>query len=222
MRKAGELERLLADIRSGDVHILVGTQVLAKGHDFAGLSLVGIVSADQALYGTDFRALERMGQLVTQVAGRAGRAGPAPGPGQAAEVILQTREPQHPMLRRLLAQGYTGLCDAILEERRAAQLPPFAHLALLRAEAVAANVALGFLGEACALLPGGDKQLHVGGPVPAPMERRAGRYRAQLLLQSPSRSALQKRLSAWMLQLEQLRSARRVRWSLDVDPADLF
>ena len=219
LRRAGELDRLLKDIRGGEVNILVGTQVLAKGHDFAGLSLVGIVSVDQALYGTDFRALERMGQLVTQVAGRAGRSSANVAP---AEVILQTREPAHPTLRRLLAQGYAGLSDSILEERRAALLPPFSHLALLRAESATQSVALEFLSEARALLPATDRQLRIGAPVPAPMERRAGRYRAQLLLQSLSRAALQKQLAAWIGKIEDLRSARRVRWSIDVDPADLF
>jgi primosomal protein N' (replication factor Y) len=215
LRKRGELERVFTDIRSGAVRILVGTQVLAKGHDFAGLSLVGIVSADQALYGTDFRALERMGQLVTQVAGRAGRA------GGAAEVILQTREPSHPMLQRLLALGYGGLCDALLAERQSVQLPPFSHLALLRAEALDATLALRFLQEARTRL-GTSPSVRVGAPVTASMERRAGRYRAQLLIQSSSRAVLQKLLTAWTPLLAEMPLARKVRWSLDVDPADLF
>jgi primosomal protein N' (replication factor Y) (superfamily II helicase) len=129
LRKAGELSRLLADIRSGAIHILVGTQVLAKGHDFDGLSLVGIVSADQALYGSDFRAIERMGQLVTQVAGRAGRA------ARPGEVLLQTHEPDHPLLQTLVRGGYEALSEALLAERRQFGLPPFAQIALLRASA---------------------------------------------------------------------------------------
>jgi len=215
IRRRGELERLLGDIASGAIHILVGTQLLAKGHDFAGLSLVGILDVDQALYGNDFRALERMGQLVTQVAGRAGRV------GQQAEVILQTHEPKHPELLRLLEGGYTGLSETLLKHRKALSLPPFSHLALLRAEAEALAGALRFLTEAReALAPPAGVQ--VLGPVPAPMERLGGRYRAQLLVQSGSRAALQQTLAAAVPGLDRLPAARKVRWSVDVDPIDLF
>jgi primosomal protein N' (replication factor Y) len=218
LAKAGELQRLLADIRDGSVQILIGTQVVAKGHDFERLSLVGIVSADQALFGTDFRALERVGQVITQVAGRAGRSAESTA---RAEVILQTREPSHPMWQLLLAKGYRGLADALLVERRDLKMPPFAHLALLRAESVHAEAAMAFLAEARRLFgaPGG---VRVGEPVPAPMERRAGRYRAQLLLQSAQRPALLELLKNTIPQIEALRSARKARWSIDVDPADLF
>jgi primosomal protein N' (replication factor Y) len=214
-RRRGELERLLADIGSGAIHILVGTQLLAKGHDFAGLSLVGILDVDQALYGSDFRALERMGQLVTQVAGRAGRV------GQRSEVILQSHEPKHPELLCLLEGGYAALAERLLKHRKVLGLPPFSHLALLRAEAPALAGAMRFLAEARdALAPGAAVQ--VLGPVPAPMERLAGRYRAQLLLQSSSRAALQKVLAAAVPGLDRLPSARKVRWSVDVDPIDLY
>ena len=216
LRRAGELERLLADIRSGAIDILVGTQVLAKGHDFPGLSLVGIVSADQALYGADFRAIERMGQLVTQVAGRAGRS------GEGGEVILQTHEPQHPLLRTLVHDGYAALCKALLEERRLTGLPPFSHLALLRAESTQAAAPLRFLKEVRALMAADSGGVMVSDAIPASMERRAGHTRAQLLLQSASRAKLQRKLAAWVTQLDALPSARQVRWSLDVDPADLF
>jgi len=215
IRRRGELERLLADIRSGAIHILVGTQMLAKGHDFARLSLVGILNVDHALYGADFRAPERMGQLITQVAGRAGRA------GQPGEVLLQTHEPHHPLLRQLLAGGYAALSQSLLEHRREMRLPPFTHLALLRAEAPASPQALRFLQEARDALPAGAP-LKVLGPVPAPMEKLGGRYRAQLLLQAAARGALQKTLAAWAPALDELPAARKVRWSLDVDPLDLF
>lgn len=215
IRRRGELERLLDEIRSGAIHILVGTQLLAKGHDFAGLSLVGILDVDQALYGADFRALERTGQLVTQVAGRAGRV------GQQAEVILQTHEPHHPALRRLLEGGYGALTETLLEQRRTLGLPPFAHLALLRAEAPAREAALRFLQDARAAL-GAPAQVALLGPVPSPMERVAGRYRVQLLLQSGSRAALQQLLAAHVPAFGALPSARKVRWSVDVDPVDLF
>ena len=214
LRKAGELQRLLEDARSGAIDILVGTQILAKGHDFAGLSLVGIVNVDQALFGSDFRALERMGQMVTQVAGRAGRG------ERAGEVILQTHQPEHPMLRLLVRRGYGALCEALLDERQMGGLPPFAHLALLRAEAAQAGPAMQFLRDAAGLLPRGIVQ--VMGPIPAPMERLAGRSRAQLLLRAPQRSALQSVLADWVPQLAELPSVRRARWSIDVDPVDLF
>ena len=216
LRRAGELERLLADIRSGAIHILVGTQVLAKGHDFAGLSLVGIVSADQALYGSDFRAIERMGQLVTQVAGRAGRS------GQGGEVILQTHEPQHPLLQILVREGYASLTTALMEERRMTGLPPFAHMALLRAESTQAAAPLRFLKEVRDLFLADTGSVQISDPIPAGMERRAGNTRAQLLLQCASRAALQKKLAVWVPQLDGLPSARQTRWSVDVDPYDLF
>ncbi|MGH8443358.1 MAG: primosomal protein N' [Nevskiaceae bacterium] len=215
IRRRGELEKLLADIRSGAIHILVGTQMLAKGHDFPGLSLVGILDVDQALYGSDFRALERMGQLVTQVAGRAGRV------GQQAEVILQTHEPKNPELLRLLESGYGALAETLLKQRRTLGLPPFSHLALLRAEASTLAQALRFLDQARAALPV-EPRVSVFGPVPAPMERLAGRYRAQLLLQSSSRSALQALLAGAVPVFDPLPDARKVRWSVDVDPVDLF
>lgn len=215
VRRAGELERLLGDIASGAIHILVGTQMLAKGHDFAGLSMVGIVNVDQALYGSDFRALERMGQQVVQVAGRAGRG------RQAGEVYLQTHEPHHPRLQALIREGYGALAQALLQERAEAGWPPASQLAVLRAEAIEPDAALAFLTAAAGRLPASDT-VRALGPVPAPMERRAGRWRAQLLLQAPSRAPLQRALSAWVPGLDEMPQARRVRWSIDVDPVDLF
>ncbi len=210
-----KLAQLLDDIRAKKIHVLVGTQILAKGHDFPGLSLVGIVSADQALYGTDFRAIERMGQLVTQVAGRAGRA-ETPG-----EVWLQTHEPEHPLLQTLVKQGYGALCERLLAEREMASLPPFAHLALLRAESTQPQAALRFLHAARAQLPA-VRGVEVMEPISAGMERRAGFVRAQLLLQSTQRSALHRLLAQALPQLASLREGRGVRWSVDVDPGDLF
>jgi primosomal protein N' (replication factor Y) len=216
LTKRGELERLLDDVASGAVHVLVGTQILAKGHDFANVTLVGIVSADQALYGTDFRAVERMGQVVTQVAGRAGRA------TRPGEVLMQTHEPDHPLLQALLGRGYAALAEELLTERKMAGLPPFAHLALLRAEALEAELPMRFLASVRALALETASAVRVFEPVPAPMERRAGRFRAQLLLQAATRGVLQQRLGEWVPKLERLPLARRVRWSLDVDPADLY
>ncbi|MES0873892.1 primosomal protein N' [Sinimarinibacterium thermocellulolyticum] len=208
------LERQLADIRAGRAQILVGTQILAKGHDFPGLSLVGIVSADQALYGSDFRAVERMGQLVTQVAGRAGRA------GQPGEVWLQTHEPEHPLLQTLARHGYGALCEALLAERRDTGLPPYSHLALLRAESREPTLALRFLQQVRTRVPAGE--VTVFEPVPSIMERRGGFARAQLLLQSASRAALHRALAGVVPQIEAWPQARRLRWSVDVDPYDLM
>lgn len=219
LAKKGELQQLLDGIHSGAIHILVGTQILAKGHDFPRLSLVGIVSADQALYGADFRAIERMGQMVTQVAGRAGRGADGPLRG---EVLLQTHEPDHPALRRLITDGYDGLCELLLAEREAAALPPFSHLALLRAESMDAALPLQFLNAARELLAPHAGPVMISDAVPALMERRGGFIRAQLLMQSGSRAALQKLLAACVTRLDALPGARKVRWSLDVDPADLF
>lgn len=222
LRGGDKLARLLDEVRARKVEILVGTQMLAKGHDFPALSLVGVVNADQALFSADFRAMERLGQLLTQVAGRAGRVEQAPHP---AEVLIQTREPQNPQLRLLLSSGYSALAEQLLTERAEAGLPPSGHLALLRAEAAHMTEAQVFLRAARDLalsLPCGRREVSLLGPAPAPMERRDGRYRAQLLLQASKRAPLHRLLPGWLDQLEALPAARRLRWSLDVDPVDLF
>jgi primosomal protein N' (replication factor Y) (superfamily II helicase) len=219
LRSAAQMQKLFADVRSGAVNLLVGTQVLAKGHDFAGLTFAGLVDVDQALYGSDFRALERMGQLVTQVAGRVGRA------GQPGEVLLQTHQPEHPALQLLAREGYPAFAAAQLRERRDFELPPFSSLALLRAEARREETALAFLRSARALFPardGSDTPVEVLGPAAATMARRAGYQHAQLLLKCRSRAKLHRAISEWLPLLESHADARRVRWSLDIDPADLF
>ncbi|MDH5182408.1 MAG: primosomal protein N' [Gammaproteobacteria bacterium] len=216
-RRKGSLEALLAQAQSGEARILLGTQMLAKGHHFANVTLVGILDSDQGLFSSDFRAAERMAQLIIQVAGRAGR---AEKPGR---VLIQTHHPDHPLLLSLIRHGYQGYAEAALAERKLAEMPPYSHLALIRAEAVDASLPFDFLQEAlsCCLalnLP----EVQAWGPVPAPMERRAGRYRAQLLLQSSQRAPLHKLLQQLAPQLEGLKSARKVRWSLDVDPSEMF
>ncbi|MCG5549067.1 primosomal protein N' [Halorhodospira halochloris] len=217
-RRRGELEARLAAAHRGDAQLLIGTQMLAKGHHLPGLTLVAVVDVDQGLFGTDFRATERLAQLVVQVAGRAGR-GDNPG-----EVLLQTRHPEHPLLQTLLESGYGAFAAEHLNERRAAGLPPFASLALLRAEAVDANAPYVFLEAAADWGASLTRRQQYGvellGPVPAPMERREGRYRAQLMLRSESRSMLQAFLGDWAIRLASLSGARKVRWSLDVDPVD--
>ncbi|MES2683276.1 MAG: primosomal protein N' [Pseudomonadota bacterium] len=218
LRAAGQLETLLNDVRERRVDVLVGTQMLAKGHDFPALSLVGVINADQALFSSDFRALERLGQLLTQVAGRAGRSVEAP---IAPEVFIQSREPKHPNLVALLRDGYAALAETLLRERADAGLPPSAHLALLRVEATERSKADAFLDAAKASFPN-TRSVQLLGPAPAPMQRRDGRARAQLLLSSTSRPAMQRVLAAWLPAVQALPGAKALRWSIDVDPVDLF
>jgi primosomal protein N' (replication factor Y) len=213
-RRQNGLESLLAQLgtRPG---ILVGTQMLAKGHDLPNLTLVAVVGIDEGLFSADFRASEKLAQQLIQVAGRAGRA------ERAGEVWLQTHHPGHPLLQTLIEGGYHAFAEAELLQREAAGFPPFAHLALLRAEAVHADAPLAFLQAAKSLLDG-DGALDIHGPLPAPMPRRAGLLRAQLLLSSNSRAALHGALDALVPALHALPQARKVRWSLDVDPVDLY
>lgn len=215
-RRRGSLENLLAAVRAGGRRLLIGTQMLAKGHHFPDVTLVGIVDADQGLYGIDFRASERMAQLILQVAGRAGRS------DKPGTVIIQTHQPDHPLLRVLVTRGYPAFAEAALAERLAALLPPFACQALLRAEAAAADQATAFLKLGLALAEPIAEGVELLGPAPAPMERRAGRYRAQLLLQASHRQTLHRFLDLWTPQLWAQRANRRVRWSLDVDPMELY
>jgi primosomal protein N' (replication factor Y) (superfamily II helicase) len=215
------MNQLFATIQKGQPCILVGTQMLAKGHHFPRVTLVSILDADGGLFSGDFRASERMAQLIVQVAGRAGRA------DEPGKVIIQTHLAEHPLLIQLTEQGYFAFAEQALSERRAAGLPPFSHLALLRAEAHKPGQAEGFLDEACAQAEHLLKEMSLSGiellgPVPAPMERRAGRYRAQLLIQANARAPLHKLLATWLLTLESMPSGRAVRWSLDVDPVDLY
>ena len=216
-RRRGEIERRLERVHSAEARLLLGTQMLTKGHDFPGVTLVGIVDADQGLFGTDFRSAERLAQTFIQVAGRAGRA------ERPGEVYLQTLFPDHPLLRVLVAEGYGAFAQLALEERRRAGWPPWSSLALVRAEATERPPVFTFLEAAASLArDSGSSELRVLGPAPAPMERRSGRYRGQLLLLSVARRDLQRFLPAFRAAMTALPSQRRVRWSLDVDPSELF
>ncbi|MCW0389384.1 Primosomal protein N' [Xanthomonas sacchari] len=195
--------------------ILVGTQILAKGHDLPQLSRVVVVGIDEGLFSADFRASEKLAQQLIQVAGRAGRA------ARPGEVWLQTHHPAHPLLQTLVHGGYHAFAAAELEQREAAGFPPFAHLALLRAEAKQVEHANAFLAAVRALLPVQDEVQRFG-PMPAPMPRRAGFQRTQLLLSANTRRALHALLDAAVPAIHALPQARRVRWSLDVDPQDLY
>jgi primosomal protein N' (replication factor Y) len=216
-RRKGALQQLLADALSGHHRILLGTQMLAKGHHLPNVTLAAILDGDQGLFGVDFRAGERMAQLITQVAGRSGRA------TQPGEVLIQTHHPDHPLLRTLLIEGYQRFAAAALAERREAELPPYVNLALLRAEATAAEAPTRFLSEAVTLANQlGTPGVTLLGPIPSPMERRAGRYRAQLLVQATQRADLHRLLDAWLPTLGQLPSGRKVRWAIDVDPMEMI
>jgi len=195
--------------------ILVGTQMLAKGHDLPRLTLVAVVGVDEGLFSADFRAGEKLAQLLIQVAGRAGRA-QLPG-----EVVLQTHHPDHPLLHTLLGGGYPAAAALQLAEREAARFPPYAHLALLRAEAPTEGDMQSFLAEACEQF-GKHAGVQLNGPMPAPMARRAGKARGQVLLDADQRAPLHAALHDWLPRVHALKSARKVRWSLDVDPTDLY
>ncbi|HYW03507.1 MAG TPA: primosomal protein N' [Gammaproteobacteria bacterium] len=216
-QRRGSMQELLEEAHTGRSRILLGTQMLAKGHHFPEVTLAAIVDADQGLFGADFRAPERMAQLITQVAGRAGRA------GRPGEVLIQTHHPEHPLLRTLLREGYGAFARMALEERRAATLPPYSRLALLRAEAPRREPPPRFLEAALELArQHAADDVFLLGPVPAPMERRAGRYRYQLLVQAPDHQRMQGLLRPWVPKLAEHPLARRVRWSIDVDPAEMY
>lgn len=216
VRRRGDLENVVRRMATGEARILVGTQMVTKGHDFPNVTLVVVLNADQGLFSTDFRAPERLAQTIVQVAGRAGR-GAKPG-----EVLIQTEFPEHPLLTSLLVEGYEGFARAALKERAQAAWPPFSRLAAVRDSAPTAQAALDFLTDARALERRPPRGVRLLGPVPAAMAKRAGRYHAQLLIESAERSHLHAFLDAWLPAVERLKSARRVRWSLDVDPIELF
>jgi primosomal protein N' (replication factor Y) len=214
-RRKGAFAGVRDQMHAGAVDILVGTQMLAKGHDFPRLTLVGVLGADNALYSADFRATERLAALLFQVSGRAGRRD-LPG-----EVIVQTDFPTHPLARALARDDYDSLAEVLLAERRAAMLPPFAHLALLVAEAPRRDAVDAFLtaasdaGRSVALEQAID--VEVFGPVPAALARRAGLERGQVLAQAAQRRAMQRFLPHWRRAIDSL-PGRRVRFALDVDP----
>lgn len=219
-RRRDSLETLLQQVASGEPAILVGTQMLAKGHHFPKVNLAAILDADTGLFSPDFRGQEQMAQLLLQVSGRAGRE------EKLGRVVIQTRHPSHVLLQTLLQQDYHALAEILLEDRRDSGMPPYSHLALFRAESSDVRLPAMLLSEIRKLCDAhqrsGELRVTLSGPLPAPMERRAGRYRMQLLLQSNDRSALQRLLTGVTPQIEGLRLARKLRWSIDVDPLELI
>jgi primosomal protein N' (replication factor Y) len=220
-RRKGALDAALQEAHAGRASILVGTQMLAKGHHFPRVSLVAVLNADAQLFSIDLRATERLAQLLVQVAGRAGRA------ERPGKVLIQTHHPEHWLFTAMQQQDYAQMSQTMLEERESANLPPFCAMALFRSEATTAETPERFLqhvADAIAELQGGmgSGEVDVFGPLPAPMVRRAGHFRSQLMLQSAQRVALHRLLDAIVPLIEGWPETRRVRWSLDVDPAELF
>jgi len=215
-RRKGSAQAAFDAVHRGDVDILIGTQMVAKGHDFRNLTLVGVLNPDTALFSHDYRAGERLFAQLMQVAGRAGRAAQKEG-GSASEVLIQTRYPQHPLYAAVMAHDYDRFASGLLDERRQAGLPPFLYQALLRAEARELEIAIAFLQQAAALV---DQQgIVVNDPIPMTMTRVANVDRAQLLIESTSRPALQAFLKIWIAALRDIKT--RAKWSLEVDPVDI-
>lgn len=218
-RRKGELENLLEQARDGDADILLGTQLITKGHDFPKLAMVGILEADQGLHSTDFRSSEALFQQILQVSGRAGRR------DDVGQVFIQTRFPDNPFFDRVIEHDFVGFAKELLEQRRLAHYPPFGFFALLRAESSHQSKALQFLRRAKADMPE-QAGVRVMDAIPAPMELRAGRYRAQLLIVAEQRSQLNAVLVKWLNRLatepESKRLSASVRWSLDIDPLDHY
>ncbi len=214
-RRKGELQKKLDTVNQGKPAILIGTQMLAKGHDFPNLTLVGILDVDQSLFSTDFRAWERLSQLIIQVSGRAGRA------AKKGTVVLQTTQPDHPFFQILLSQGYVAIARQSLTERKNWHFPPHAYQALLRANAPKQEHAINYLTQLKALLePYQSDDLNLLGPAPSPIEKRANRYRTQLLITSINRKLLHQVLNFLIDNLSDIRKTGGVRWSVDVDPID--
>jgi len=221
-RRKGALDESLAGITNNDYQILIGTQMLAKGHHFPDVTLVAILDVDSALFSGDFRASEKLAQLYLQVSGRAGRASK---PGQVA---LQTHHPEHALLQLLNSKGYVAFCEVAMKERRVAQLPPYWHMALLRIEShngdniTAFNQTIQMVCQPLLQQLGSKEHpLRQIGPMPSPMERRAGRYRWQVIFESSTRSRLHAFIDGLQQELLRHKSARQVRWSIDIDPIDM-
>ncbi|CUX97420.1 primosomal protein N' [Candidatus Hoaglandella endobia] len=213
----GALEDYLAQVQRGGASILIGTQILAKGHHFPNITLVSLLNVDSALFSGDFRAAERFAQLYTQVSGRAGRA------SKQGEVVLQTHHPEHPLIQKLMHQDYMAFADSTLEERRQAGLPPFTSHMLFRADDhdnIQAKLFLEQLSQLLEASPLRDNDLWLMGPIPALAPKRGGRYLWQLLLSHPSRQQLQRLLAANLPLVSKISQSRKVKWSLDVDPVD--
>ena len=217
MQSREAMQNLVDEINRGEPCILLGTQMLTKGHHFPRVSLVAVIDADALLFSADFRGEERMTQLLTQVAGRAGRA-ELPG-----KVIVQTHYPDHPLLTDFLTRSFQSMAAQMLTQREAAGLPPAGQLVLVRSDCRDARIAEDFLAE---LRSNTQQHIPAGtaliGPLPSPMQRRAGKFRAQLVLRAPNRGAAQASAAVLVETAQKLRSRSDLKWSIDIDPQDMF
>ena len=215
-RKKNAMDEHIKKIQSGEIDILVGTQMLAKGHHFPKVTLTGIIDADRGLFSTDFRASERLAQLFMQVSGRTGRG------TKEGLVVVQTHYPEHPLFNELIQHGYNYLSKSLLQERKISSLPPYTYMAFLRAEAHNTDDAKLFITQAMKNLDFlTNGVLDLFGPIPAIIEKRSGRYRYQLIIQSKNRKELHAHLNNWLNDLDKIKIGRKVRWSLDIDPQDM-
>ncbi|MDX1795790.1 MAG: helicase-related protein, partial [Hydrogenovibrio sp.] len=221
-RNKGQMEAVTKQARAGEARILIGTQMLAKGHHFPKVTLVALLDIDQGLFSCDFRAAERMAQLVIQVAGRSGRA------QKQGQVVIQTYHPDHPLLETLVTEGYDAFARQALEGRRLAELPPYSFQIMLRAESIDPHSAWQFLLDIQSALyqqaePAQVAQasLEALGPVSAPMLRKQGRFRYQLLLQANQRGILHHWLGSLESRIYAHPLSQKVRWSIDVDPQEM-
>lgn len=217
VRKKHAFTEKLETIHTGEAQLIIGTQMMAKGHHFPRLTLVVVVDTDAGLYSADYRAIERLGQLLIQVGGRAGR---AEHPG---EVVLQTHFPNHPLINTLIQQGYNAFANQLLQSRATAQLPPYYFLALLHVQGRQQRSVMQFLYAIKNYLHRDDKtsSIEIYGPAPSPIARKANQHRMQLLFKSVSRQHLQKKLTQLRQWIETSKIGSNLRWHLDVDPIDL-
>jgi primosomal protein N' (replication factor Y) len=214
-RRKGSLEQLLATIQQGEPQLIVGTQMLAKGHHFPNVSLVVVVDVDGALYSSDFRASEQLAQLLTQVAGRAGRG------DVAGTVLLQTHYPGHPLLQDVIQNGYSAFARSALLERQQTRLPPYMHMALVSAQSEDPQICPAWLSQLQQFAQQHAPMVQLLGPLQPPLERKAGKYRWQLQFFANERRELHQLLQALIPFAQGLPEHRRLKWQLDVDPLDL-
>ena len=213
-RSRERMQTVFDKVDSGAPCLLVGTQMLAKGHHFPNVTLVAVIDADAGLFSADFRGQEHMGQLLTQVAGRAGRG------DKAGEVVIQTFNSTHPTLQALVTSGYSPFARQLLDERRLGKLPPFTHMALVRAEAATRTLPAEFLAEIRRIAEASHAGARLLGPMPSPMEKRGGLFRLQLLVEADKRAVVQHCVATLIKTMEVHPHARKVRWSVDIDPVD--
>lgn len=213
-RTRDAMSNIMSKVNENRPCILVGTQMLAKGHHFPAVTLVAMLDIDRSLFSTSFRGQEQMGQLITQVAGRAGRG------DRQGQVLIQSHHPDHPLLQMLVQQGYNALARHLLQERQNLGMPPFSYQALIHAEAATRSLPEDMLAVIARQLGDAGTDVNILGPLPSPMEKKSGRFRFQLILQAPSRSSLHKSVRQCVKLAEGHELSRRVRWSIDIDPLD--